>query len=223
MGLTIALVDSGEGQFGNLRYQIADVTFDSSYPTGGEPLPTGTGGTPSVGGIQNVLAAIDVGVGSATAGGVVVRLVPSTGKMMAFRVTGTGTVAAPTFTGTAQPVVNNTPVFTGTGLTAAGQVLTSTDNQTMTLNQCAGMILISATGNASVEIVSNTAVAGAPAVFTVVGKATTDAGAYKVFTGPTPAGTNSAPAFTGTAASLTEVAAAQSLASIVQRFMFLGI
>lgn len=99
----------------------------------------------------------------------------------------TGTTA-PTFTGTAPlGAFNTTAAFSGTGLSAVGQVLTSTDNQTMTLNQCAGMLLISATGNV-VVIVSNTAVTGAPAVFTVLGKATTDAGVYSVLNGLAPVG-----------------------------------
>lgn len=111
-----------------------------------------------------------------------------------------GTVAAPTFTGTAPTSALNlaTPAFSGTGLTAAGQAITTTDNQTMTLNQCAGMWLIPATGaTPAVLILSNTAVSGAPAVFTVQGAAMTDAGAYKVVKALTPVGTNSAPAFSG--------------------------
>jgi len=73
------------------------------------------------------------------------------------------------------------PAFSGTGLTAAGQVITTTDNQTMTLNQAAGMWLISATGATPPNlIVSNTAVTAAPAVLTVAGAASTDAGAYKI-------------------------------------------
>lgn len=73
--------------------------------------------------------------------------------------------------------------FTGTGFATAGQVVTTTDNQTMTLNECAGMWLISAT-QAPCLIVSNTAVTGAPAVLTVYGAApTTHAGTYKVLRG----------------------------------------
>jgi len=82
------------------------------------------------------------------------------------------------------------PVFSGTGLTAAGQVMTTTDNQTMTLNQCAGMWLIPATGShAPMLILSNTAVTGAPAVLTVQGTAATDAGAYKIVGRPATSGT----------------------------------
>lgn len=78
------------------------------------------------------------------------------------------------------------PVFSGTGQSSAGQVITTTDNQTMTLNQCAGMWFVSDT-HGPYLIVSNTAVTGAPAVLTVMGDApTTDAGAYKILKGATP-------------------------------------
>ena len=76
----------------------------------------------------------------------------------------------------------NSSAFTGTGQSSSGQVITTTDNQTMTLNQCAGMWFISAT-HGPYYIVSNTAVTGAPAVLTVIGDApTTDAGAYRIVT-----------------------------------------
>lgn len=79
-----------------------------------------------------------------------------------------------------------TPVFSGTGQSSAGQVITTTDNQTMTLNQCAGMWFVSAT-HGPYLIASNTAVTGAPAVLTIYGGApTTDAGTYKILKGPTP-------------------------------------
>lgn len=111
-----------------------------------------------------------------------------------------GTNSAPIFTGTS-PVSSlnlTTPAFSGTGLTAAGQVITTTDNQTMTLNQCAGMWLISATGATPPNLIlSNTAVTGAPAVLTVQGTASTDAGAYKIVKSLTPIGVVSAPTFTG--------------------------
>jgi hypothetical protein len=76
-----------------------------------------------------------------------------------------------------------TPVFSGTGQSSSGQVITTTDNQTMTLNQCAGMWFVSAT-HGPYLIASNTAVAGAPAVLTIYGTApTTDAGTYKIVRG----------------------------------------
>lgn len=99
--------------------------------------------------------------------------------------------AAPAFTGTAPVAAANlaTPVFTGTGQASAGQVITTTDNQTMTLNQCAGMWFVSAE-HGPYLIASNTAVTGAPAVLTIYGTApTTDAGTYKILTGMTPVGT----------------------------------
>ena len=100
------------------------------------------------------------------------------------------------FTGTSAGDLNyGTPAFTGTGITATAQVLTTTDNQTMALNECAGMWLIVATGSVPpVLIKSNTAVTGAPAVFTVQGVATTDVGVYKVLKNIVPVGTNAAEA-----------------------------
>ena len=103
--------------------------------------------------------------------------------------TASGTTA-PAFTGTAptSAVDLATPVFSGTGQSSAGQVITTTDNQTMAANQCAGMFFVSAT-HGPYLIASNTAVTGAPAVLTIYGTApTTDAGTYKILRGPTPAG-----------------------------------
>jgi len=73
--------------------------------------------------------------------------------------------------------------FSGTGITTAAQDVTTTDNQTMLVNECAGMWLIAdaLTTTPPVMIVSNTAVTGAPAVFTVIGVApVTDGGNYRV-------------------------------------------
>ncbi len=113
-------------------------------------------------------------------------------------VTGTGT-----FVGTSAGALDlATPAFSGTGNTAAGQVITTTDNQTMTLNQCAGMWLIQATGATPPNLIlSNTAVVGAPAVLTVQGSANTDAGAYKIVKNIIPTG--SVTALSGTAAAQT--------------------
>lgn len=95
---------------------------------------------------------------------------------------------APPFNG-ATPTSASAVHLAGTGMTAAGQVMTSTDNQNMALNEAAGMFLATATANSLLLIVSNTAVAGAPAVLTVLGTPVTDAGAYSILRGPTPAGT----------------------------------
>ena len=94
---------------------------------------------------------------------------------------------APGFTGS-EPVAATADKFTGTGFATAGQVVTTSGVQTMTLNQCAGMWLITAT-QAPCLILSNTAVVGAVAVLTVMGLApTTAAEAYKILRAPTPAG-----------------------------------
>ncbi len=101
------------------------------------------------------------------------------------------------FTGT-EPISSlnlATPAFSGTGLTAVAQVITTTDNQTMALNQCAGMWLYPVTQTTPpVLILSNTAVTGAPAVLTVQGVAVTDAGTYKIVKHLAPVGTNAAEA-----------------------------
>lgn len=201
MALVVTLLPDGNDIFGGRsKVQHAKIALDSSYPTGGYSLPSSKFFGPN----SRIWNMIIGDVGKTGGGAYRYYYDYINSKLMVYWATPAGT-----FTGTAGKVVNNTPAFTGTGLTAAGQVLTTTDNQTMTLNQCAGMILISATGNAAVEIVSNTAVTGAPAVLTVVGKATTDAGVYSIFTGVTPAGT-----FAGTAAVMTQVTNATSLAAI---------
>jgi hypothetical protein len=200
MALVLTLLKDGYDVLGGRnKCQHGSIALDASYPTGGYPLPASKFFGPG-----SVIFNMILGDAGKTGGGAYRFYYDYiNSKLMVYWATPAGT-----FTGTAGKVVNNTPAFTGTGLTAAGQVLTSTDNQTMTLNQCAGMLLISATGNV-VEIVSNTAVTGAPAVLTVVGKATTDAGVYSIFTGPTPAGT-----IAGTAAAFTQVTNGTSLAAI---------
>lgn len=111
--------------------------------------------------------------------------------------TGASGGTAPTFTGTAPlGAVDSTALFSGTGGAAAGQVFTTTDNQTMTLNQCAGMLLVTVGGNFCV-ILSNTAVVGAPAVLTVAGKLATDAGVYSIFNGLAPVGAVASHTHTG--------------------------
>lgn len=208
-GLIISLVDSGEGQFGDLRYQIADVTFDSSYPTGGEALPVGTGATPSVGGIQNVLGMQVIGVLDATSAAVVLQYKPSTGKILVMRVgtlTPAGTISAPTFTGSAASLTatSSKPTFLVTkgAITASTELGLSADSATATVNNNAIAATLTLTPNGP------------------VGTPTITCGAY------TPAGTNSAPTFTGTAtaqAGLAEVSNAVNLSAVTQRCMFVGI
>lgn len=106
---------------------------------------------------------------------------------------------APAFTGTTptQAADLATPVFSGTGQASSGQVITTTDNQTMLINECAGMWFVSAE-HGPYLIASNTAVTGAPAVLTIYGTApTTDAGTYKILRGPTPVGAVASHTHTG--------------------------
>lgn len=187
---------------GNKFKILGKLIFDSSYPTGGESLSASTIGltyidafevTNDEGGysFESTVAAAKTSV----------TLKAYTGGVSAFTPAGTNSV--PTYTDSATSGALNlaTPLFSGTGLTAAGQAITTTDNQTMTLNQCAGMWLMAATVTAApLLIVSNTAVTGAPAVLTVKGTAATDAGAYKIVKNLS-VGTISAPTFTGTAVS----------------------
>jgi hypothetical protein len=94
-GLVYQHVDGGDGTFGQMRYKTWDVTFDSSYPTNGELVDK------SQVGLSNIIGAMHLGVADATSAGIVPIYKPSTGKLLAMRVTAVGTVAAPTFTGAA--------------------------------------------------------------------------------------------------------------------------
>lgn len=201
----------------------ATIAFDSSYPTGGETIYAKDFALARF----TRVAVVPTG---ATAGGagyvypVTISTDGTSANVLCFIAPGAtpaGTISAPVFTGTSAGSLNlATPAFNGTGFATAGQVVTTTDNQTMTLNQCAGMWLIAdaLTTTAPVLIVSNTAVTGAPAVLTVIGTApATDAGTYKIVKNIVPVGTNSAPTFTGTAISagvLVEVGAATNLSAL---------
>jgi hypothetical protein len=199
----------------------ATIAFDSSYPTGGETIYAKDFALARF----TRVAVVPTGATAGGAGYVYPVTISSDGTsanvlcFIAPGATPAGTISAPVFTGTSAGSLNlATPAFSGTGLTAAGQVITTTDNQTMTLNQCAGMWLISATGATPPNLIlSNTAVTGAPAVLTVKGAASTDAGAYTIVKNIVPVGTNSAPTFTGTAISagvLVEVGAATNLSAL---------
>ncbi len=223
----------------NLDYPVekavlGTLAFDSSYPTGGEAISAAAFGLAR-------FTRIEILPTGATAGGAGYVYCPTiatdglTANILVFRtaaatpagtnatsaVTGTGT-----FTGTS-PVTQldySNPVFSGTGQSCSGQVITTTDNKTMTADQCTGMWFVSAT-HGPYLIASNTAVTGAQAVLTIYGTApTTDAGTYKILKGLTPVGTVSAlsgtaagQVFTGTAIAqgvLAEVTAATSLAAL---------
>lgn len=181
---------------GNKVKVIGTLAFDSSYPTGGESLSCGALGLSrfesltvnSEGGYT-----FDPEISSDTLSATVKAYSGASGTTGA---TSGGTPAAQTFIGTAPLGDLNiaTPAFSGTGQSSSGQVITTTDNQTMTLNQCAGMWFVSAT-HGPYLIASNTAVSGAPAVLTTYGTApTTDAGTYKILKALAAVGTNTASA-----------------------------
>jgi hypothetical protein len=133
---------------------------------------------------------IEVNVDSATTG------VTAAGAATGADGTGASGGTAPAFTGTAATVAEMNHV-TGTGYATAGQVVTTSDNQSLALNECAGMWLLAAT-KAPCLIVSHPACAAAPAVFTVEGEApATTAEGYRVLRAPTPAGTVASHTHTG--------------------------
>lgn len=217
---------------GNKKMVRGKIAFDSSYPTGGEPFTPNNMGLSIVenffvvsneggyafdydysnqklkvfdvsgGALSGSIAAeaahthavaLDGGVSDATSGGT------PAGTNASSAVTGTGTFVGTAPTGDLNLAV---PAFSGIGLTAAGQVMTTTDNQTMAVNECSGMWLLAATGaTPPMLIMSNTEVTVAPAVLTVIGAAATDAGAYRIVKALIPVG--SVTALSGTAAGQT--------------------
>jgi len=224
--MAISVVSTTRISEGNHWKIIGTLALDSSYPTGGYAITPAAIGldqitsfgifpesgivfqyTEGTGKIQAFQSAgfTPAGSISSTSGGTPAGTVAApTWTSGAY--TPAGTNSAPAFTGTAPTSDLNlaTPAFSGTGTTAAAQVITTTDNQTMTLNQCAGMWLIQATQATPPNMVlSNTVVSGVPAVLTVQGSANTDAGTYKIVKALTPVGSVAAPTFTGSAASLT--------------------
>lgn len=93
MALTLTEVSGSRTVFGNKRAVVYACAFDSSYPTGGEPLTPGNLG----------LSTIDFLIAEARAG-YVFTYDHTNSKLLAYRtatLTPTGSVAAPTFTGTA--------------------------------------------------------------------------------------------------------------------------
>jgi hypothetical protein len=112
--------------------------------------------------------------------------------------TGATGATAPTFTGneTASAEVSYAPQA-GTGFATAGQVVTTTENKTMAENEFAYCWFQAAT-QAPALILSNTAVSGAPAVFTIYGLApVTNAGTYRILIAPTPTGSVESHTHTG--------------------------
>lgn len=89
------------------------------------------------------------------------------------------------------PSAAEVALFTGTGFSTTGQVVTSTESMTVSLNQYAGCWLLAA-AQPPCLIVSHPAVAAGVVAFTVYGAApSTDVGTYKILRAPTPSGGNS--------------------------------
>lgn len=123
--------------------------------------------------------------------------------------TGASGGTAPAFTGDSPTTaVQDYIPQGGTGFATAGQVVTTTENKTMALNELAGSLFIGATTPPCL-ILSNTAVNNAPGVLTMYGAApATDAGTYKILRAPNPTGTvashtHTGPAHTHTAGAIT--------------------
>lgn len=183
------------------QFKIAGrMTFDSSYPTGGESLAANLLGL-------SILDSIEFEDSGGYAFDAVIAAGGASALIKAYRAGGftpAGTItitphadSAGTPAGSVSAVALNlaTPAFSGTGYATAAQVVTTTDNQTMTLNECAGMWFIAdgLPASPAVLILSNTAVTGAPAVLTCNGvPPVTNAGTYKIVKG-------AAPTFTGSA------------------------
>lgn len=196
MALTLTLTDQKWFSVGSLKKATGFIAATGTYVTGGPAISAASLGLAQI-------VSLDILPQEGYSFDVVYTSAFSVNPLVlqgASGVTGAtsgGTPAAQTFTGTtpSSDLDLATPAFSGTGLTAAGQVITTTSTHTMTLNQCAGMWLISATGTTPPNLIlSNTAVTAAAAVLTVQGSANTDAGAYKIVKALTPVGTNSASA-----------------------------
>lgn len=201
---------------GSIFGYLTEFAADSSYPTGGYAV------TAAQFGARKIKGVIPIG----TDGGYIYAWDEVNKKIKIYNggegaVTPAGSNSAPTYTDGATSGALNlaSPLFSGTGYATAGQVVTTTGNTTMTLNQCQGMWLMSDAlpTTPPALIVSNTAVTGAPAVLTVVGAApATDAGTWRIVKNLT-VGSVAAPIFTGTAipaGAADEVANATNLSAL---------
>lgn len=164
----------------DMPLQIADLGGGDLRVIGSSPLGFSGGGTgeTTAAGVRTAISAAQSGVNTGLGG------------------TGATGSTPPAFTGTAPTTAVAPALLSGTGLTAAGQVVTTTDNQTVTLNQYQNCWLLP---NASppMLITSHPAATGAPVAFTVFGLASTDAGAYLVLAAPTPVGSVASHTHTG--------------------------
>ena len=89
MALTIARITGADTTWGNKRVRVRDITFDSSYPTGGEPL------TPADVGLKKIEQAVPHGAARNTAGTLAVDVAydATTAKLFAYETA--ATVATP--------------------------------------------------------------------------------------------------------------------------------
>ena len=94
MALTFTEVAGAESVSGKIREKFYDVTFDSSYPTGGEAISAADVG------LLQIYGAIPVGVGgNLSAAGYHFAWDTVNNKMLAYRAgAATGTISKPTFT-----------------------------------------------------------------------------------------------------------------------------
>ena len=184
----MALVVSRDGNYpemswGAFKVVFGTMAFDADYQTGGLAISSGELGLNYI--QQIIIPPI---------AGYVFDYVEGTQKVKAFDSVAGGTptgvvnmtnhadsagTPSGAVTGALDVVV---PKVAGVGITAVGQVMTTTDKPVIGLNAAAGMWLKSATTGLCL-VISNTAGTGvAPVAFTVVGTAFTDAGAYQVLT-----------------------------------------
>ena len=192
MALTVSLSGDWLSSFGNKRASSGTITFDSSYATGGESL------TPANIGLGRI-ERITFNHGE---DGYVFKYDYTNQKVLVYRtatLTPAGTVAAPTFTGSALATHVHDVLVKGS---AAGGI----DEP----------IGVEGTDTLAKDAATDR---------TIVGANSATKGGVVAITAGTPAGTISAPAFTGTAttaAALAEVANATNLATVVVEFMAIG-
>lgn len=195
MPMTPTEVRNGNISFGDAKGKFVDFVI-GTYATGGLAV------SPNSFGLHSLLACFPVG-GNAAAGGYVFIYDTVNKKIVAYQsatLTPAGTVAAPTFTGSALAAHRHS-LFVATGATDATGARVNAATNSLAMN------------NAAATVAGIAAASGS-------------AGGVVDVTGGTPAGTNSAPAFTGTAttaAALAEVGNGVDLSAITVRLLGIGL
>lgn len=143
MGLSYLHVDGGDGAFGQIRYKTWELTFDNSYPTGGELLDL------SQIGLSNLLGGNYIGAKNATSAGIIPVVDYDDKKLLAMRVTAVGTVAAPIFTGSALAAHRHS-LFVATGAIDATGARVNAATNSFAMNNAAATIagIAAASGSA---------------------------------------------------------------------------